>query len=80
MNFSCMWINLLVTNHMHLTNVVRYTEYQDCDLLDSAEEPHPISLSENQGGSAPLVLTALCMYVQACMRRRETNKVNTVIH
>ncbi len=25
------------------------------DLLDSAEEPHSISLSENQGGSAPLV-------------------------
>ncbi len=23
------------------------------DLLDSAEEPHPISLSENQGGSCP---------------------------
>ncbi len=79
MNFSCMWINLLVTN-MHLINVVRYTEYQDCDLLDSAEEPHPISLSEYQGGSAPLVLTALCMYVQACMRGRGTSKVNTVIH
>ena len=24
-------------------------------MLDSAEEPHPNSLSENQGGSAPLV-------------------------
>ncbi len=35
---------------------------QDCDLLDSAEEPHPISLSETRGAvapPAPLVLTAL---------------------
>ena len=42
---------------MHLTmHVVRLkgTKYQDCDLLDSAEEPHPISLSEHQG-AAPLV-------------------------